>query len=159
MRIAPGPKKWKKGSIKGIPQFWAHLGSVAHFWVFSFILSPVDGVRCHLVLIVRPGITLSLTSFKLSPLALPWRRHRKRKSKLLILFLWGVTEEELVIRCVGPPWAFDFFRGILSGWHPAAILLYLDLYPWMSDRQRVEEWTPCILFVKWRWIFIRVILV
>jgi hypothetical protein len=28
-----------------------------------------------------------------------------------------VTEEELVIRCVGPPWAFDFFRGSLSGCH------------------------------------------
>jgi hypothetical protein len=40
----PGPKKLKKWAQKSTPHFWAHLGSGAHFLVFSLILILVDSV-------------------------------------------------------------------------------------------------------------------
>jgi hypothetical protein len=52
-----------------------HLGLVAHFLVFISILILVDGFGdggfSYLTRCTLPGSTLSLTSFQLSPFALP----------------------------------------------------------------------------------------
>jgi hypothetical protein len=122
----------------------------------------------------------SLTLFQLSPSALPWRRHRKRNSKHVILFLCGMTEEELVIRVLSPPQHYSFFSFIIVkpfGTDPACLLNDVEYWrwwwsylvswlnpilPWMSDRlaSRSRIVSPCSvpllgsLLLEWRQFFL-----